>query len=523
MNRLAFALAIALYVAHALRFDFLIDDAYITFRYARNLVEGYGLVYNPLGERVEGYSNPLWAWLLALGLKLGAQPESTSSLLGFASGLGVLILVRQACLRCLGGGPLVRWLSAVPVVHLAAHRSFAAWTTGGLETRMHSWLLLLALWLLDGEARRRALPGASLAAVAALLLVRADGFVQVALLAGGWLVWSRGRVDRRWGTLVASSAIVLAALTLFRFAYYGDPVPNTVRVKVPEPAISVGLEYLGWAVQDYGLFLLLPLALAAWQRWERGPFVPMALCTLLGQLAYVVCVGGDVFEFRLLDPIWPLAGTLAVIGVHRTVTRLQRPATRFGVVAAAVLALAWSVAPAFTGFEDRGRTASVENAAADCAVWARIGDWFREHAGPDEVIALRPAGVIPYRSRLPAFDMLGLNDRIIARRPPMRSEDMPGHRKVATWSDVLVRGQADYLLAQPEIHPRRDRQEPEGPTLVEGAGRRFALLPTWADLGDSWLRFHVVAEEVRTSDGARRFRVDTRIRPEHVDITASED
>src|SRR4030081_2329551 len=47
-----------------------IDDAYITFRYARNLAEGLGLVYNP-GEWVLGTTAPLWAVLLAGGYKLG--------------------------------------------------------------------------------------------------------------------------------------------------------------------------------------------------------------------------------------------------------------------------------------------------------------------------------------------------------------------------------------------------------------------------------------------------------------------
>ena len=52
------------------RFDWLCDDAYITFVYARNLAEGHGLVYNP-GEWVEGYSEFLWALVLAGGQVVG--------------------------------------------------------------------------------------------------------------------------------------------------------------------------------------------------------------------------------------------------------------------------------------------------------------------------------------------------------------------------------------------------------------------------------------------------------------------
>lgn len=40
------------------------DDAYISFRYLDNWLNGLGLVYNP-GERVEGYTNFLWIVLLA--------------------------------------------------------------------------------------------------------------------------------------------------------------------------------------------------------------------------------------------------------------------------------------------------------------------------------------------------------------------------------------------------------------------------------------------------------------------------
>jgi arabinofuranosyltransferase len=54
-------------------YDYVVDDAYISFRYARNLIEGHGLVFNP-GEKVEGYTNFLWVLIIAMGMKLGADP-----------------------------------------------------------------------------------------------------------------------------------------------------------------------------------------------------------------------------------------------------------------------------------------------------------------------------------------------------------------------------------------------------------------------------------------------------------------
>ena len=55
---------IALHVLHVLRYNFVSDDAFISLRYAANLLAGHGLVFNP-GERVEGFTSPLWTLLLA--------------------------------------------------------------------------------------------------------------------------------------------------------------------------------------------------------------------------------------------------------------------------------------------------------------------------------------------------------------------------------------------------------------------------------------------------------------------------
>ena len=69
--RLGLLLAAAgLLVGHALVFDFVNDDAFISFRYADNLVRHGALVFNP-GERVEGYTNFLWVLLGAVFEALG--------------------------------------------------------------------------------------------------------------------------------------------------------------------------------------------------------------------------------------------------------------------------------------------------------------------------------------------------------------------------------------------------------------------------------------------------------------------
>ena len=79
-----------------------VDDAFISFRYARNLVDGHGLVYNP-GQYVEGFSNFSWVMLAALVLKVGLPLLSTMKMIGLAAGVGTLALTTATAWR-LGGG-----------------------------------------------------------------------------------------------------------------------------------------------------------------------------------------------------------------------------------------------------------------------------------------------------------------------------------------------------------------------------------------------------------------------------------
>src|SRR6185369_18091148 len=72
--------AVAL-VVHSLAYNFITDDAYISFVYARNFAEHGELVFN-LGQYVEGYTNFLWTLLIGLGMKAGVDPVLSAKVLG---------------------------------------------------------------------------------------------------------------------------------------------------------------------------------------------------------------------------------------------------------------------------------------------------------------------------------------------------------------------------------------------------------------------------------------------------------
>jgi hypothetical protein len=124
-----FALVPYLWLVH--RFDWLCDDAFISFRYSRHLAEGHGLVFN-LGEspRVEGYSNFLWVVAMTPFEALGLDIALAARLCSVACGIGLLALVaRTAYLLGLG-----TWATAATALFFACLPSVSIWSTSGLET-----------------------------------------------------------------------------------------------------------------------------------------------------------------------------------------------------------------------------------------------------------------------------------------------------------------------------------------------------------------------------------------------------
>jgi arabinofuranosyltransferase len=127
------SVAIAVFAAQSWSLRFVQDDAFITYRYARNVVRGHGPVYNP-GERVEGYTNFLWM-ILQAGMGVVGVPFAVvialSQVLGVLSGAGVVIILFLLLRKYSTGPPLLAPLGALL---FAANGSFAYWCVSGMET-----------------------------------------------------------------------------------------------------------------------------------------------------------------------------------------------------------------------------------------------------------------------------------------------------------------------------------------------------------------------------------------------------
>ena len=311
---------------------FLCDDAFISFRYARNLLDGHGLVFNP-GEYVEGYTNLLWLLeLAALWGLLGVPPEQAAPWLSVACTVGTVAAlgVWLARLPQLRHRWLVAWMA---FGLLCSSATFAVWTSGGgLETRAVHPVHRGGGGVPEPVAFRASRAGSGVAEPGAGGLYPARGVVgrgpvhrlvrpaddggrrahpaglEEAGVAGGTVRGAGGR------------ALPVPPRLLWRVA-----APTRITPSTCGPGTGLGFRYLWAAALETGLYLLLPLAaIAARNRWRAhrdGAFaLPLVLVGV--HMAYVMRIGGDLFEYRPLDFYWPLLALPAAVGIARLGSRL---------------------------------------------------------------------------------------------------------------------------------------------------------------------------------------------------------
>ena len=182
-------LAVAAFLWTALRsWGYLIDDTFITLRFARNLVEGHGLVFNP-GERVEGYTSLTLVLISALLLELRIDPVLGLCVLSGAMAAWALLLTARLERELVGADPARPALSALL---LLAASAFAYWSLRAMETLLFTALLLAAISLSLREARTRRWLGSG-CVFALLALTRPEGLPLFVVFSAALAIAERSR------------------------------------------------------------------------------------------------------------------------------------------------------------------------------------------------------------------------------------------------------------------------------------------------------------------------------------------
>ncbi|MEM4724029.1 MAG: DUF2079 domain-containing protein [Candidatus Hadarchaeum sp.] len=400
------------------------DDPFVTYRYARNLRAGLGLVYNP-GERVLSTTAPLYALLLAGGALF------TDNIPALSNGMGIVATFVGACflyLLCDSFGASSTGLVAAILYIIAP----LLWLSLGFETAFYLALVLGAFYFYFAN---RFMLCTLLLALA--LLTRGDGILPAIALGTHYIV-TRHRIPWR---SVALYLLLSAPLLIYLTLFFGSPFPVTLAAKAAQAKLGITGFYPHTTFTQGALIL----AEAYWQQSKL--YIVLAVCTCIGLVAIrqgkwlwpmllwavlyfigyhllgvapyhwyyapliptVVLLAGSGFDRiaatieRMLGGIWPLKAVLiAAVGLFLFLPLFISNAQVYH-----ALQNPGSVSP-----ESRSYKVLPE---AKVEIYRRVGEWLKEHTPPDALIGVTEVGVIGYYAERTMVDFLGLIRPEVAR------------------------------------------------------------------------------------------------------------
>jgi hypothetical protein len=499
---LAFAAAMVwIVVAGRLLGDWQMDDAYISYRYAWNLVHGHGLVSN-VGEIVEGYTNFLWTLVAAAAIAAGIPPAAATLALNIGLTMGLLALTWQLAARLAGGRHL--WSLAAVALLLVDGSLLAYGARGsGMEAMPFAFLVLLSIALLWKEDPKtpwwRAAGGLTLGLS---VLTRPEGLLVATVVLStralaDWLAHRRGRTQHhesnvepaiQYSPLASLLPFLLVVMPyeVWRISFYGYLFPNTFYAKTGTTAalIGRGLYLANYFVAERSVLMAFAAVGVgfAFLRWKTQSLQLCLAMLLLIYGAYTIWVGGDYFpSWRFYVPLLAPLALLSIEGVRAVTSLLPRhAAVRVSAAAvAAILAFVYvrgaveQLQPDSVPMEESSLHDSYVN------LWGSAGVWLRDNTPPGATTAAKGAGAIAYFSDRFVIDVYGLNDLHIGHlQVADMGEGKAGHEK-SDPAYVLSR-RPDYIFEQ-----WANYFDPVAPQLAQQYRKVTAHSPTGPSL--DWL------------------------------------
>jgi hypothetical protein len=398
-------LALVLLLASArVHSGFVQDDAYITYRYARNIASGAGFVYNG-GEAVLGTSTPLYALSLALLSKVTGLAVPDAGILAWLAGLWVagIALYRAglAAGRVFAALVALLFLTSPLLSHMV-----------GMESAFVLALLALATWALS---RDRLFLASVL--IGALILTRFE-MVLFAVVAAAyqWFAFRRSPV---W---LAPAVVILSFWLAYAFLVFGSPIPlsATAKLVTAREPFAVGFLFymyltrsaIGWVVVHTFTFLVGAFFLV----YRRDAPAPYALLLLWGAAYFAVAAavaGSFPWYYAPLLPAVAIATTYgaryisSVPIARRSGQPLAdgRPGSHPALfLLIGLLLLLGNLASWARDWADYGGGIRDHRFVA----YRDISAWLLEHMDPGDSLAAAEIGYIGYFTDVRVLDLYGL-------------------------------------------------------------------------------------------------------------------
>jgi len=413
--------AVVMTVGVFVAWPFTVDDAFISFRYAKNLAAGHGLMWNPGLDPVEGYTNFSWVVLCALFEAVLGTSEVPAKVSGVVSLVGVLALVgRSVYLQTESSS-----LSACAIGGLLLFPPTYYHAVSGLETMFFA-LLLVAVF----EVGRRIREGASnrlllgLVPVLGVLLglTRPEGLVPGAVVFGFAIGWASPESRRRLLLYTAVASVPAVLYMAWRTSHFGHLLPNTFYAKTGDDVASIVVSSTEWFIEKWPPFVALLSVFtvnALYVGDGRKRTYVYEVCFLFSVLVtYLLLTPGMDYLARFSFHIIPVTSVI-LVSSFGPLMQASRKAYLYPVVLSHVIVFLGLISLEMITMR------SMYGLGLDNA-HVRLGKTLKAVDIPDDkrTLATMDAGAVPYYSEWTSYDLLELNSEFLAREgtPPQLME-----------------------------------------------------------------------------------------------------
>ena len=447
--------------------SFFHDDAYITLRYAHQWQSGLGPVWTH-SQQVEGYTSFLHLVSLYPLQKAGVQPEVSARSIGLGAYLLIWLAIITYSFRTTRNQTHRVTKSLVLLGSIPTSFSIIAWSLGGLETSLYTLLIMTTTYLfttLDKQHSQRT--SVTLGVLLGLcVMTRPEAALIAAITLTASVVFHKSLKTSL--TILLACCIVYIPYFVWRWQYYGDLLPNTYYAKLGTPItkrFSDGIYYFHTFLRSAPWILLL--AIVCWMftlvkqnghRTNSWKYMTLVSIVMTG---YVIWTGGDHMPaYRFWVPLIPVyAWFIAHAGTSGT-----PPSNAYRQMLLPVIVILLGLAQ-FLAPDERMLNAQRPDPAA--AVGKQVGKFISQHFPEGTLIATNSAGAVAYFAPNHDFiDMLGLNDKVIAKRTdvPLRThwQQFPGHSKgdgryvLSRDPDYIILGPAEGMMANSTLEKSPD-------------------------------------------------------------------
>jgi hypothetical protein len=385
--------------------DFAQDDAFITYRYARNIASGQGFVYNE-GEPVLGTTTPLYTlWLAFLGKICRQDIRSISHWTSvFSLWLGGIVLY------CLG-----RWngtLRAGAISLIFITNPLLMWSVG-METCFLNLFLMLAL--LSYVHNKMRLTGMFLGL---LLLIRYETILFALIFAVHFII-KRKRIPWR----LATGFPLCLVWAVFAWCTFGSIIPQSAAAKLVSKRLPflLGAFVYWWLHVNHNAFSLLLAPLIAMGGYsavriqERRPgFLLILIWSIVYLFAASFVAGAFPWYYGPLIPavaILTVWGSELLVGLSCSLFRCVRPHARGNrqvhsillvgvlIVLTAVQIDLWTT----VGTVHLGRRVDPRY-----TVYREAANWLNQNTQESETLATPEIGILGYYTNMRIIDLYGL-------------------------------------------------------------------------------------------------------------------